>query len=54
MDKWYVYAKKADFKGISERFGIDQVTARILRRWTKYSCGGIWAMSFSRAVFFRI
>ena len=31
MDKWYVYAKKADFKGISERFGIDQVTARILR-----------------------
>ena len=29
--KWYLYAKKADFKEIGERFGIDQVTARILR-----------------------
>ncbi len=29
--KWYIYAKKADFRGISSRFGIDQVTARVLR-----------------------
>lgn len=28
---WYLYTKKADFKAISEHFGIDQVTARILR-----------------------
>ena len=26
-----VAAKRADFKGIGERFGIDQVTARIIR-----------------------
>lgn len=31
MEKWYVAAKKADFKGIAGRFGIDQVTARIIR-----------------------
>lgn len=31
MEKWYVAAKKADFKGIARRFGIDQVTARIIR-----------------------
>jgi single-stranded-DNA-specific exonuclease len=31
MKKWMVYNKKADFKGIGQRFGIDQVTARILR-----------------------
>lgn len=31
MEKWYVVAKKADFKGIAEHFGIDQVTARIIR-----------------------
>ena len=29
--KWYVYSKKADFREISRRFGIDQVTARVLR-----------------------
>ncbi len=29
--KWYVAAKKADFKAIGEKFGIDQVTARIIR-----------------------
>ncbi len=29
--QWYLYTKKADFKGIADRFGIDQVTARILR-----------------------
>ena len=29
--KWYLYAKKADFRAIAERFSIDQVTARILR-----------------------
>ena len=31
MEKWMVAAKRADFKGIGERFGIDQVTARIIR-----------------------
>lgn len=31
MEKWRVAAKRADFKGIGERFGIDQVTARIIR-----------------------
>lgn len=31
MEKWFVSAKKADFKKIAERFGIDQVTARIIR-----------------------
>lgn len=30
-EKWYVAAKKADFQGIAERFGIDPVTARIIR-----------------------
>ena len=28
---WKVYTKKADFKAIGERFGIDQVMARIIR-----------------------
>lgn len=31
MEKWVVSAKKADFKKIAEQFGIDQVTARIIR-----------------------
>jgi single-stranded-DNA-specific exonuclease len=31
MENWIVYNKKADFKGIGQQFGIDQVTARILR-----------------------
>ena len=31
MEKWYVSAKRADFKKIAEDFGIDQVTARIIR-----------------------
>ncbi len=31
MEQWVVSAKKADFKGIAEKFGIDQVTARIIR-----------------------
>ena len=30
MSNWNVYCKKADFKGIGEKYGIDQVTARIL------------------------
>lgn len=30
-EQWMVYTKKADFKGIAERFGINQVTARIIR-----------------------
>ncbi len=30
-EQWRIYGKKADFKGISERFDIDQVTARIIR-----------------------
>lgn len=31
MKQWMVLSKKADFKAIGERFGIDQVTARIIR-----------------------
>lgn len=31
MKQWMVLNKKADFKAIGERFGIDQVTARIIR-----------------------
>lgn len=31
MKQWIVLNKRADFKGIGERFGIDQVTARIIR-----------------------
>ena len=31
MAKWYVSAKKADFAAIGAKFGIDQVTARIIR-----------------------
>lgn len=31
MEKWVVSAKKADFQGIASQFGIDQVTARIIR-----------------------
>ncbi len=30
-EKWFIAAKKADFKGIAERFCIDPVTARIIR-----------------------
>ncbi len=30
-EKWFVAAKRADFQAISARFGIDQVTARIIR-----------------------
>ncbi len=30
-EKWFVQAKKADFAAIAERFGIDQVTARLIR-----------------------
>lgn len=31
MEQWVVINKKADFKAISKEFGIDQVTARIIR-----------------------
>lgn len=31
MEKWVVLNKKADFKAIGQKFGIDQVTARIIR-----------------------
>ncbi len=31
MKKWFLYNKKADFKAIADKYGIDQVTARILR-----------------------
>lgn len=31
MEQWVVINKKADFKAIGQEFGIDQVTARILR-----------------------
>lgn len=30
QEKWIVYAKKADFKALSNKYGIDQVTARII------------------------
>ncbi|MCM1171958.1 MAG: single-stranded-DNA-specific exonuclease RecJ [Clostridium sp.] len=46
---WTVYGKRADFKGIGERFGIDQVVARIIRNRDitgdenieKYLAGGL-------------
>ena len=31
MEKWVVAAKRADFKAIAKEFGINQVTARIIR-----------------------
>lgn len=31
MEKWILQNKKADFKGIGQKYGIDQVTARVLR-----------------------
>lgn len=31
MEKWVVSAKRADFKAIAAKFGIDQVTARLIR-----------------------
>ena len=30
-EQWMLYTKKADFKAIASRFGIDQVTARIMQ-----------------------
>ena len=30
MEKWVVSAKRADFQAIAEKFGIDQVTARLI------------------------
>ena len=30
MEKWMVYAKRADFNALAEEFGIDPVVARIL------------------------
>lgn len=29
--KWLVYAKKADFKAVQQKYGVDQVVARIMR-----------------------
>ena len=31
MSKWMIAAKRAEFKEIAEKYGIDQVTARLLR-----------------------
>ena len=31
MEKWVVVNKGADFAGIGKRFGIDPVTARVIR-----------------------
>ena len=31
MEKWFVAAKRADFQAIGEKFGIDPVTARLIR-----------------------
>ena len=30
-ERWRLYAKKADFAAISKAYGINQVTARIMR-----------------------
>ena len=30
-EKWFVAAKKANFQAIAAKFGIDQVTARLIR-----------------------
>ncbi len=38
ISKWMVYAKKADFDGLSREFGISPVTARIIRN--RDVCGG--------------
>jgi single-stranded-DNA-specific exonuclease len=31
LEKWFISAKKADFNSIAEKFGIDPVTARLIR-----------------------
>ncbi|MDD5832635.1 MAG: single-stranded-DNA-specific exonuclease RecJ [Clostridiales bacterium] len=31
MNKWFLYTKRADFAAIGKRFGIDAVTARVIR-----------------------
>ena len=31
MEKWVIAAKRADFYGIAEKFGIDPVIARLIR-----------------------
>lgn len=31
MKQWYIYAKKADFNAIAEKYGISPITARIIR-----------------------
>ena len=31
MENWMVYSKKADFKALADKFGIDPVMARIIR-----------------------
>ncbi len=41
MKKWYVYAKKADFDAIAEKYKIDKVTARVLRNREVNSDGQI-------------
>ncbi|MEG0962955.1 MAG: single-stranded-DNA-specific exonuclease RecJ [Lachnospiraceae bacterium] len=49
MERWMVAAKRADFKGIAEKYNIDQVTARIIRNrgiieeteWKSYLYGTI-------------
>ena len=42
MEKWMVAAKRADFKKISETFGIDQVTARLIRNRDIVGDDEIW------------
>ena len=52
MSIWKVYAKKADFKAIGARFGINQVIARIIRnrdvtedsQYEEYLYGGLESM----------
>ena len=38
--KWLVYAKKADFKAIEQKYGIDQVIARIMRNRARLHLSG--------------
>ena len=49
MEKWMVYAKRADFNALAEEFGIDPVVARILvtgicamRRKSEDICPRVW------------
>ena len=44
MEKWVVAAKRADFARIASTFGIDPVTARLIRN------GILWGMRQSGSI----